>query len=216
MVEPEYWWECLVIQCNIWGVMCALLYATNTPAIMNLDRLYVWWKSFAITYVIGYLLGCVATFILFTIIWVYVIKLRHPIPLGGIINQMLGLFTMIISLWFQMPNSWRKVESFKKHAKWVMVFHFVGMAISASYWVLWTIMDKIPEEYQPIMAVVFPLFREGLVEILKMIGSHSTFFYHSWFQPCIFPACRSSGKVSASVELQVNQNVFRIENQELQ
>ena len=176
MVEPEYWWECLAVQCNIWGVMCALLYATNTPAIMNLDRLYVWWKSFAITYVIGYLLGCVATFILFTIIWVYVIKLRHPIPLGGIINQMLGLFTMIISLWFQMPMAWRKVESFKKRAKWVMVFHFVGMAISASYWVLWIIMAYVPKDYQPIMAVAIPLFREHLVKILKKIGIYSPNF----------------------------------------
>ena len=50
MVELEYWWECLVLQCNVWAVMSAMLYATNTPAIMNQDRLYVWWKNFGITY----------------------------------------------------------------------------------------------------------------------------------------------------------------------
>ena len=25
MVETEYWWKCLALQCNIWMVMCAML-----------------------------------------------------------------------------------------------------------------------------------------------------------------------------------------------
>ena len=102
--------------------------------------------------------------------WVYVMGLRYPIPLGGIVNQFLGLFFMILSLWYQMPEAWRMVASFKRRAKWVIVFHLTGVAISALYWVLWVIMAYVPEDYQPIMAVVIPLFREGLVAILKMIG----------------------------------------------
>ena len=42
MVEPEYWWECLLVQCNVWMVMCAMLFATNTPSIMNMDSLWTW------------------------------------------------------------------------------------------------------------------------------------------------------------------------------
>ena len=56
----------------------------------------------------------------------------------------------------------------------------------ALYWVLWVIMAYVPEDYQPIMAVVIPLFREGLVAILKMIGSIlmcKSFSAASWFQP---------------------------------
>ena len=104
-------------------------------------------------------------------VWVYVLGLRYPVPLGGIVNQFLGLLYMILSIWFQMPKAWRMVESFKKRAKWVIVFHLAGVAISALYWVVWIIMGIIPDEYQPIMAVVIPLFRESLVTILKMIGS---------------------------------------------
>ena len=102
--------------------------------------------------------------------WVYVMGFRYPIPLGGIVNQIPGLILMILSLWFQMPKAWRKVASFKNRAKWVIVFHLAGVAISALYWVLWVIMANVPLDYQPIMAVVIPLFREGLLEILKMIG----------------------------------------------
>ena len=102
--------------------------------------------------------------------WVYVMGLRYPIPLGGIVNQIPGLILMILSLWFQIPKVWRKVASFKNRAKWVIVFHLSGVAISALYWVLWVIMANVPLDYQPIMAVVIPLFREGLLEILKMIG----------------------------------------------
>ena len=170
MVELEYWWECLVLQCNVWAVMSAMLYATNTPAIMNQDRLYVWWKSFGITYLAGYVFGYIGSWIATTMFWVYVMGLRYPIPLGGIVNQIPGLILMILSLWFQMPKAWRKVASFKNRAKWVIVFHLAGVAISALYWVLWVIMANVPLDYQPIMAVVIPLFREGLLEILKMIG----------------------------------------------
>ena len=170
MVNPEYWWECLAVQCNIWMVTCAMLYATNTPFILNLDRLTVWWKSFVITYVVGYLFGYVFSWSVSTMFWVYVMGLRYPIPLGGIINQFLGLFFMITSLWIQIPTAFRKVVAFRTRAKWMIAFHLAGVAISALYWVLWVIMAYVPEDYQPIMAVVIPLFREGLVETLKMIG----------------------------------------------
>ena len=61
MVEPEFRWECLLVQCNVWMVMCAMLYATNTPAIMNMDSLWTWWKSFGITYFAGYVLGYICS-----------------------------------------------------------------------------------------------------------------------------------------------------------
>ena len=102
--------------------------------------------------------------------WVYVMGLRYPIPLGGIVNQIPGLILMILSLWFQMPKAWRKVASFKNRAKWVIVFHLTGVGISIAYWVLWIVMAYVPAHYQPIMAIVIPLFRESLVEILKKIG----------------------------------------------
>ena len=52
----------------------------------------------------------------------------------------------------------------------MIVFHLTGVAISALYWVLWVVMAYVPADYQPIMAVVIPLFREALAEILKEIG----------------------------------------------
>ena len=167
MVQPEYWWECLLVQCNVWMVMCAMLYATNTPSIMNMDSLWTWWKSFGITYFAGYVLGYICSWVGSTFFWVYVMGLRYPVPLGGIINQILGLITMVLSIIFQLPKAWRKVESFKIRAKWVIIYHLTGVAISALYWVLWVVMSVVPVDYQPIMAVVIPLFREGLVEVLQ-------------------------------------------------
>ena len=139
MVETEYWWECLVFQCNIGYAMFALFFATNTPAIMNQDRLFVWWKSWGLTYVAGYVFGFAITWCVFTMIWIHVMGLRYPIPFGGTICQLVGLALMVVSLWFQMPKAWRMVESFKKRAKWVIVFLFfffffkVGDCLS-SHW----------------------------------------------------------------------------------
>ena len=170
MVETEYWWECLVFQCNIGYAMFALFFATNTPAIMNQDRLFVWWKSWGLTYVAGYVFGFAITWCVFTMIWIHVMGLRYPIPFGGTICQLVGLALMVVSLWFQMPKAWRMVVSFKSRAKWVIVFHLTVVSIALFYKVLWIIMANLPEDYQPVMAVLIPLIREGLGEILKMIG----------------------------------------------
>ena len=118
----------------------------------------------------GYVFGYIGSWIATTMFWVYVVGFRYPIPLGGIVNQIPGLILMILSLWFQMPKVWRKVVSFKNRAKWAIVFHLAGVAISALYWVLWVVMSVVPVDYQPIMAVVIPLFREGLVKVLQYTG----------------------------------------------
>ena len=55
-----------------------------------------------------------------------------------------------------------------------MVFHLYGVAISAFYWVLWIMMAYIPDDFQPVMAVVIPVCREGLVAILKYIGQQTS------------------------------------------
>ena len=124
--------------------------------------------------------------------------LRYPIPLGGIFNQILGLFCMILSIWFQMPKAWRMVASFKKRVKWMIVFHLTGVAISALYWVLWVVMAYVPADYQPIMAVVIPLFREALVETLKSIGNVCFCLPRFNLQPfslCSAPHCGKSGRL---------------------
>ena len=173
MIQPEYWWECLLIQCNIWMAMCALMYAASTPAVINIDTLFVWWKAFGITYVSGYVIGYTFSWSATAMLWVYGFNLRYPIPLGGIVNQALGLFFMIGSLWFQVPKAWRQDPAFNKRIKWTIVFHLYGVAISAFYWVLWIAMAYVPAAYQPIMAVVIPACREGLVAILKYIGQRT-------------------------------------------
>ena len=172
IAEPEYWWECLLIQCAIWMAMCALMYAASTPAIINMDNIYTWYKACFITFVAGYVFGYIPFWCATTMLWVYGFNLRYPIPMGGILNQFYGLIVMIISLWFQMPKAWRQDVAFNKRVKWTMIFHIYGVAISAFYWVLWILMAYIPADFQPIMAVVIPVCREGLVAILKFIGQH--------------------------------------------
>ena len=170
MVETEYWWECLIFQCSVGFFLCAMVFTAHTPAIMNQDRLYVWWKSLGIAYLSGYVVGFIISWCVTAYFWVYVLGLRYPIPMMATINQIVGLTLMGIALWSQMPKAWLTVASFKTRAKWMIVFHLTVVVISPFYKVLWIIMANLPEYYQPIMAVVLPLIREGLGEILKMIG----------------------------------------------
>jgi hypothetical protein len=171
MVQPEYWWECLVLQCAIWMSMCAFLFATTTRSVLNMDSVYTLWKSWLITYIAGYVFGYTLSWASLSALWVYGLNLRYPIPIGGIWNQFLGLTFMIISIWFQLPAAWRKIPSFRLRAKWVIIFHLYGVFISAFYWILWIAMAYTPPDYQPILAVVIPACREALFEVMKIIGT---------------------------------------------
>ena len=105
-----------------------------------------------------------------TLGWVYGLGLRSPVPHIGILAQFLGLGSQMVSLWFQLPASWRRVPAFKTRGKFLMAYHGLGVCISAMYFLIWITMLAVPIDYQPIMAVLLPVCREGLAKILTFLG----------------------------------------------
>ena len=102
--------------------------------------------------------------------WVYGLGLRSPVPHIGILAQFLGLGSQMVSLWFQLPARWRRVPAFKTRGKFLMAYHGLGVLISAMYFLIWITMLAVPIDYQPIMAVVLPVCREGFAELLAYLG----------------------------------------------
>ena len=40
-MNPSYWWECLMLQCNvIWMTMTALLFMTTTSIVLNIENIF--------------------------------------------------------------------------------------------------------------------------------------------------------------------------------
>ena len=169
MVEVKYWWECLMIQCNIvWMTMTAMLFTTTSESVLNLDNVLSW-KNAVFTYICGFTLHTMS-WAGMSFFWVFVLGLRYPVPIIGIWNQFLGLGSQIATVWFGLPKHWRSVRSFKTRGKWLTVYHVYGILISGFYWVIWIILTYIPKDYQPIMAVVLPVCREIVLELLQKIG----------------------------------------------
>ena len=172
MVDVSYWWECILLQCSlVWLVTSALFFMTATSAFLNLHGAFTW-KNWLITYVTGVLFSCIFTG-LAAALWVYGLRLRYPIPGVGLVTQLFGLGSQIISVWFQLPTAWRSQPVFRRRGLWLMALHVYGMVIWAFYWVMWIVFPLIPEDYQTIMAVVLPLCREAIAQSLSFIGMYN-------------------------------------------
>ena len=53
MIEPGYWWECLVIQCILcWLNMASLFFKATTGATLNIEEQFTW-KNWLITWIFG-------------------------------------------------------------------------------------------------------------------------------------------------------------------
>ena len=53
MIEPGYWWECLVIQCILcWLNMASLFFKATTGATLNIEEQFTW-KNWLLTWAFG-------------------------------------------------------------------------------------------------------------------------------------------------------------------
>ena len=92
--EPQYWWECLVLQCDVvWINMAAMFFVITTAAFMNLNNVFTY-KNWLITWIAGAAIYSVS-WVVTTFLWTNVAGLRYPIPLGGIINAVFGLSAQV-------------------------------------------------------------------------------------------------------------------------
>ena len=167
--EPEYWWECLVLQCDvIWVNMSAAFFIFTANSLMNLDEVFKF-KHYLATWFWGcffYSISWCATYA----IWVYLLGFRYPLPFTGIINAVFGLSSQIIAVWIQFPKEWSLIPDFRTRRKYLVLTFLICITLSICYLTLWWGFVKSPTNYQWIMALFLPVFREGVGHILSFLG----------------------------------------------
>ena len=91
---PEYWWECLVLQCDvIWVNMSAAFFVFSANALMNFDNVFTF-RHYLATWFWGCVFYSISWCVTY-VIWVYVFQLRYPLPMTGIVNAVLGLSSQV-------------------------------------------------------------------------------------------------------------------------
>ena len=171
MVEVRYWWENTVLQHGlVFFHISAIFLLTVTSSFLNLNR-GVSCRRWIITWFSGFIIAIIFN-LLAQVVWVYILRLRYPVPfIGTISNLFFGFGAQLFAVWFQLPWEWRKYDYFRTRVKWVMVLHLFSLALPTFYIVVWIIFTLLPADVQPIMAVGLPVSREFIGYILKLIGN---------------------------------------------
>ena len=103
------------------------------------------------------------------LIWTYMFNYQYPIPWNGFLVSFVFFPTLLISIWFRFPKSWRKEETFRRRLKWMILSMIFNQALTLEYQMLTNLLKGVPSDYQWIVALFLPIIREfnGYV-LLKM------------------------------------------------
>ena len=166
--EPYYWWECLVLQCDfIWLNSSAACFITSANYLLNLEGVFTI-KHYIITWAVSAAFYSFSWCVTYAI-WTPLLGFRYPIPFNGVVNAILGLSSQVFALWFFIPQILR-TPAIKTRCRYLILTFVFIINVSIACWVLWWIFINVPIDYQWILVIVLPLVREGLWEIIALLG----------------------------------------------
>ena len=157
-LQDEYWWECLVVQCNlVWINTSAMFFIATANIFINLEGVFTF-KHYLITYFVSmvfYSFSWVATYA----IWTLLLGFRHPIPLVGIVNAVMGLSSQVFATWFLFPKAIMS-KAIKTRVKFMIANFFLVINTSIVYLILWSGFSNVPLDYQWTVVLALPVVRE--------------------------------------------------------
>ena len=118
-------------------------------------------------------LTIISCWVLCYLVWVKMLHLVYPVPMIGAINSVIGVLSMVFTLWFCFPLSWRKLPRFRKRMKYLSFAQIFILLMSIEYWVLSWVFFVMPLDYQWILAFVLPFTREVGGTVLTRICIHT-------------------------------------------
>lgn len=188
--DPKYWYECMLVIATGYAPIAAANIVFSSFYCMGLELKRVI-KPLLFVYISGATVTILLSCLLY-VIWVFAVDSIYPMPFQGYI---VGFFTwhlMTISLWFQIPNTWRKNNLVRKRFKYAILLLFVISATEVAYKIVRKIFLMIPNDYQWSLFIVLIIIRELHAKILSSLGRKIAEF-DDWCIEIIathFAACR--------------------------
>ena len=188
--DPKYWYECMLVIATAYAPIAAANIVFSSFYCMGLELKRVI-KPLLFVYISGATVTILLSCLLY-IIWVFAVDSIYPMPFQG---YLVGFFTwhlMTISLWFQIPSTWRKNYLVRKRFKFAILLLFVISATEVAYKIVRKIFLVIPNDYQWSLFIVLIIIRELHAKILSSLGRKIAEF-DDWCIEIIathFAACR--------------------------
>ena len=159
VLYPEYWYESMIqlIPNSIsWAVFYALMDAYFLNCIFIKEIRYVL-KMCLASNILKVILYCTLYYY-----WTQYMGLNWPIFYVGFLVPFPQMFLSVGMVWFRCSLEWRKNPAFRKRLKTCMWMNAWGFAINFQYLIATSIIKKLQgNDFQPIMALVLILIREG-------------------------------------------------------
>ena len=165
---PEYWYELLMTFSLTYPIHWTLLSILGIHFILKIKSLES--AKTCLVIALSSILGFTLFYCSLYLFWTYHLGYNFPMPLGNLLFQITAFF-LVITQWCLFPKELKmqkqsrsRLTSFSGFNLWVYLF-LGGMIYNS----LNIPLKKMPTNFQPIMAIVLPLFRSFEAKVLSKI-----------------------------------------------
>ena len=168
---PEYWYEILCTGSYLMTLMGALL-AIQFGSFMNIEYFLnpTSMKSMCFSQC-AYTLSFLAITYL---IWTHSYGYQYPIPFLAFPGLWLSKILGYIAIWFLFPRRVRQNKNLLKRMGWAILQSVLVNVYGTINTVIIGILRKSSDEYQPLLAIVLPVWREIYVWVFIKISHKAT------------------------------------------
>ena len=169
---PQYWYEfpiqILFALVHHWAAM--ILYKCSFY--MNITYIRDL-KHFVVMF-------CVGGIVLFStygseyLIWTVYLQYPYPFPFNGYVIAATLMVAFYVTLWFRFPLEWRNDEAFRNRLLYFLIAITLNQAVLFEYAGITIILLTIPDEYQWVVVVFFPLLREVNLVVSRHFARKAT------------------------------------------
>ena len=135
---------------------------------MNLSGIFTY-QTWLLTWFTGATMMSI-TWVVNRYVWSYGLELRYPIPYNNAITHWISGVIMFITILLQIPSNWFMITSFRKRLAFFGLLIIALGVLFMSYDITTLFFSECPKNYQPIIALLLPLFKKRFSPIISKLG----------------------------------------------
>ena len=164
IIYPSYWFEMPILLCFnsitvTVNIIASIFLFTNQKAILKIANFLRFYSLYAISNVL--------IFTLAYFLWIIVFDKNHPTPFLGLIGGLGSLAALSAAIFYSIPSDLLKVIDFKGKLKSYLMYLYYWFFIQLQKDVLSIIFNKLPTNFQFVVAFIIPLARESNKRVLS-------------------------------------------------
>ena len=157
ILYPRYWYEHILLVPVVTTTLIPIYIILNCSFLMNI-KMIVKKKTFVILWLAG--ISALFTVVPSAYIPWFWYGYSGPFPFGGLIQGYITIICMYVSLYYCFPNKWRAEKNFRKRFTFFIVAISLTNLLTLQFNFIAKCLLLIRKDYQWIIALTLPLFRE--------------------------------------------------------